>query len=142
VLFSALLATFNSLEGTRHISDRIQFDRVENSFRYLQQWDTASLLKARDLFREIAKEKDAFSQDAIKARFKTDSELERSVIYFFNFVEEILLSIESKRVDEDVLKDAFQEVFRINHEIFFRTFESYRKSSTARNSKKLSDRWQ
>ena len=36
-------------------------------------------------------------------------------------VEEIYLSIESNRVNETLLKDAFQDVFRINHEIFFRT---------------------
>ncbi len=141
VLFSTLLSSFNSLEATQHVEDKIRFDRVENSFAYMQQWDSGHLLQARDLIREIAKQKNALSQEEIGKRFSSNVALERSVVNVFNFVEEIYMSIASGRVDETLLKDAFREVFQTNYECFFLAFKTYSNFSTIHNVNLLHERW-
>lgn len=111
VLFSTLLSSFNSLESTSNIKDRIAFDKTENSFSYMRLWDSDSLKEARDETRKIKKIEKDVSQNQLLKEISERESLERSVITMFNFFEEIFLSIKAKRVNENILKEAFANAY-------------------------------
>lgn len=142
VIFSTLLSSFNSLEATEHIADKIYFDRIENSFAFMERWESDRLLQARDAIRIIAKNKHALSQNEIESKFASSPELERSVINFFNFAEEVYLSIMADRVNESFLKQAFERVFRVTYECFYHAYRAiYPNSSTMLCFEQLYQRW-
>ena len=70
VLSSFLLSSFNSLEATLNIKDRIKFDMTENSFNYMTRWDSPSLKEARDETRRIKKIKDDVSSNQLLKEIK------------------------------------------------------------------------
>lgn len=140
VLFSTLLSSFNSLEATRRIADRIHFDRIENSFAFMRRWEESPLVQARDLIRAVEKDRSSLSVDAIRTKVTADHDLERSVVNYFNFVEEVYLSIIANRVDEKLLKDAFNDVFATNYQLFSEAFGRSNRS-TATHIQLLHDRW-
>ncbi len=116
VLFSSLLSSFNSLEATANIQDRLAFDRVENAFSYMLRWDSQALADARDYTRQIGREQSQLSPEQLCSRIEgvpaeyanpDQRNLQRSVITMVNFFEEIELSIQSGRVDREVLRKAF-----------------------------------
>jgi len=111
VLFSTVLSSYNSLESTSNIKDKIAFDKTENSFAYMLRWDSDSLKEARDETRRIKKNVDEVSPRDLLANISGEESLERSVITMFNFFEEIHLSIQEKRVNEKILKQAFAGVY-------------------------------
>lgn len=118
VLFSALLSSFNSLEASLNIQDKIEFDKTENSFAYMLRWDSPSLKEARDETRRIKKIKDDISTNDLLKRISEDESLERSVITMFNFFEEIYLSIRTCRVNDNLLKEVFADLYKNIHERF------------------------
>ena len=107
VLFSALLTSFNSLEASANVSERIAFDRMENSFEFVRRWESPVLKEARDWTRKIRKEQQSLSPDALRTKIRSDEGLERSVITMFNFFEEMELSIQHSRVEPKLLKRTF-----------------------------------
>jgi len=121
IIFSVLLSSYNSLEASKNVQDRIEFDRIENSFEFMHRWDSPSLKEARDYTRKIKKEKDKFSPEELLKRiegpYKEENEIEkqeslkRSIITMFNYFEEIKLSIDHNRVHGEVLKKALREVY-------------------------------
>ena len=81
ILFSVLLSSFNSLEASQNVQDRIEFDRIENSFDFMHRWDSPSLKEARDYTRRIKKEKDKLSSEELCKRiegpYSDESETEK-----------------------------------------------------------------
>lgn len=111
VLFSTLLSSFNSLEATSNIQDKLRYDKTENSFSFIARWDSPSLKAARDITREVRKQENKLSPDEIMKKIKTVSDLERSVITMFNYFEEMFMSIEASRVNELILVEAFADIY-------------------------------
>ena len=141
VLFSVLLTSFNSLEASLNVQDRIAFDRIENSFEYMRRWDSSALRDARDETRRIRKQQDRLSPDDIISRINSNDDLERSVITMFNFFEEIELSIQKDRVDKPSLQKAFGSLYVPIHDRFKTWIKTGSDSSQRQNLESLRDRW-
>jgi hypothetical protein len=130
VLFSALLSSFNALEATLNVRDRMDFDRVENSFRIIERWEQPTLKEARDYTRKLKAEEHSTSPSELIRRIEGPVEpgheterlkLQRSVIGLFNYFEEIELSIQKNRVDSHLLRQAFKDPY----ESVYRRFRAY-----------------
>lgn len=141
ILFSVLLTSFNSLEATANVQERIKFDRVENAFAYMHRWDTDPLKGARDFTRTIRQEQDSLSPQQLRERISGDKDLERSVIVMFNFFEELELSIRANRVDAGVLLAAFRNVYMDIYERFRPWIDTLNEPTVERHLRDLSKRW-
>ncbi len=111
VISATFLTIWNAWESSKNLTDKMQFDKTENSFKYFERWDNQSLKEARDLTRQIKKEKGKLSDDDLLKKIKECESIERSVITMFNYWEEIYRSIISNRVNTELLKNAFSEVY-------------------------------
>lgn len=120
VLFSSLLASLNAVEATVNLQDRLQFDRVENSFRYIERWESQVLKEARDYTRVLKAEQDSISPTELCRRIEgpvhieereEQRKLQRSVISMFNYFEEIELAIEAGRVEGNLLGRTFKDTY-------------------------------
>lgn len=111
VISATFLNIWNAWDASKNITDKIQFDKTENSFRYFERWDNQSLKDARDLTRQIKKSKSTLSDDELLKKIQECEATERSVITMFNFWEEIHKSIVSNRVNSEMLKDAFGDIY-------------------------------
>jgi hypothetical protein len=131
VLFSALLRLYNSLEASINNQNKMKFDLTENSFKYMERWDSVLLKDARDLLREEITEISAtLSENALVDRIegtgKEDASgkakqehLLRSVITMFNCFEEMELSLQASRVNEGFIKRFCKDVYKDTvHRIF------------------------
>jgi len=111
VISATLINIWNAWDTSKNISNKIKFDITENSFKYFERWDSPSLKEARDLTRKIKKDASKWSDDELLKKIKDCESTERSVITTFNFWEEIYKSINVNRVDPDLLKESFGEVY-------------------------------
>jgi hypothetical protein len=132
VLFSVLLSSFNSLEATSNIQDRINFDRTGNAFRFFERWDSSSLKDARDMTRAVGKEAKDLSPTEIISRVSNNDDLERSVITMFNFFEEINFAIEEKHVNAKLVEKAFAK----SYGNIYKRFESWVEQNIDETQKK------
>jgi hypothetical protein len=156
VLFSALLTSFNTMEATKNTikanentTASINFQKTENSFAYAVRFDSPSLKEARDITRELKRDRNAISNDELIQKIEDQGEnqknLKRSVITMFNFFEEIYLSISHKRVDEDMLKEFFVDMYCDIYDRFkcwITNEKGYMSKMQQGNLKKLYDLWQ
>lgn len=127
VLCTTTLTIWNAWETSKNFSEKINFDKIENSFKFTERWDNNSLKEARDLTRKIKKEKQGISDDDLLKRIQDCESTERSVITMFNFFEEIYSSIQHGRVHEPALKGFFAEVYPDIYERF-KVWRSHKKS--------------
>jgi len=111
VVFSSMLTSFNSLESSKNNDRSIHFAKTENSFSYMERWDSPTLKDARDISRRMTTERCKISDNAFIELVEKDEDLKRSIIAMWNFFEEIELSIQEERVNETVLKRAFSETY-------------------------------
>lgn len=139
VILPTYLNIWQSLESSKIIEERMEFDKLENAFRLIEKWDDNSLLKARQFTREIKELRDSISNNELIRRVNNDSELKQSVIMVFNYWEQVRVSIERGRANESLIKDALNCVFIDMYERFrpwINTNDGYRE-----DIKKLYDRW-
>jgi hypothetical protein len=134
VLFSALIASFNALEASHTTQQRMDFDRIENTFAYFGRWDSPVL-------RAVKKVADDMSQNKILDKIRTDPNLERSVITMFNFFEEIYLSIEVGRVSTPLLRDGFGESYASMYGRFQKWIANHLKQKQQKNLAELLKLW-
>ena len=118
VLFTALLASFNSLEASANVASRMAFDKTENSFEYIRRWDSEVLREARDWTRRIKAERTRLSDEDLIEKINSDEGLLRSVITMFNFFEEMELAMQAERVQDSYLRRAFSVIYPDIHERF------------------------
>ncbi|HEY6976658.1 MAG TPA: hypothetical protein VH396_10240 [Chitinophagaceae bacterium] len=57
VVLPTYLNAWHAVEGEETLKEKLEFDRVENSFRIIEQWDDSHLKEARELTRDILKNK-------------------------------------------------------------------------------------
>ena len=111
VLCTTTLTIWNAWETSKNFSEKINFDKIENAFRFTERWDSNSLKEARDLTRKIKKDKPNMSDVDLFEKIYGCEATARSVITMFNFWEEIYRSILAGRVNEQILKGFFGEVY-------------------------------
>ena len=150
VLFSALLTSFNSLEATSNLQEKLAFDRAQNSFDYISRWEASSLKEARDWTRALAAEKATLSDNDLCARIEglpgqemseAQRGLQRSVITMFNFYEEMELSLQAGRVTDEYLRKAFAQTYDSLYKRFSPWIEKYEGSDQKVHLKSLHKRW-
>jgi len=111
VVSATLLNIWNSWDASSNVLSQIKFAQIDNSFKYLERWESEPLKSARNLTRKIKKEKLRTTDEELLKHITEDEELERSVITMFNFWESMYYAIEKKRVDEDILREAFSDTY-------------------------------
>lgn len=109
---------YNSLESAQVIGDRIQFDKTENSFEFIERWDGPSLKEARDYTRQKLKQCDLIAANELKNEIESNEVLERSIITTFNFFEGMYISIYHNRINEELLKESFAILYCRMYEAF------------------------
>ena len=139
VLCTTTLTIWNAWETSKNFSEKIDFDKTENSFKYTERWDSSSLKEARDLTRSLKKVEKEMSPQELLQKINECDATERSVITMFNFWEEIYRSIEAKRVNEAILKDFFGEVYCDIYERFKTWREQKRENGKSNEALKCWD---
>ena len=141
ILFTVLLSSFNSLEATQNMLYKIKWDKTENSFGFMERWDSPSIKQARDISRTIRSEHESISIEELIHRVDSEPDLKRSVITMLNFFEEMYLSILADRVDENWLKVAFLDVYKEVYAIFGAWIQR-QEDTQKKNLQYLNSRWQ
>lgn len=119
VITAIYFSVQNSLEGTQNIKARIDFDKTQNSMRFIERFDEPSLKESRDFTRRILKIANTIADMKLLEDIKADEKLERSVITNFNFWEGMYFAILHGYVNENLLKSAFKD----NYTLMYKTFE-------------------
>jgi hypothetical protein len=128
VLFSSLLNSFNSLEASKNVNERtefdrqnintrIEFDKIENSFHYIGLWESAILREVRDVLRDIDKRHKNITPAELVRSIESDKNTERSAITILNFFEEIHISRKAGRVNDLYLKETFRIPYLKSYDI-------------------------
>lgn len=111
LLTAVYISIVNTVKASEFKSKDLTFMKIENSFDFYDKWDSELLKNARDVAREINKTRGNLSDAQIVSKINSDTELERSIITIFNFWQSMYMSIKSERVDEDILKRGFLEIY-------------------------------
>ena len=113
--YGVITATYftveNSLESTRNVKAKIDFDKTDNSMKFIERWDGPSLKEARDFTRIILEKRQNITGNELLKEINSDEKLQRSVITTFNFWEGMHFAIQHKNVNEDMLEEAFWEPY-------------------------------
>ena len=152
VLFSTVITSFNSLENGKINKENLKYNRINNSFKYMERFDAPSIKEARDITRKMKKEKSSLSDDDLIKKIegdgsKTSTEqenLKRSVITMFNFFEEIYLSILNNHSEEKILITVYKDMYIDIYDRFkcWLENEKYMGKVQAKNLKDLKLRWE
>ncbi|MHC1713047.1 MAG: hypothetical protein AB9872_12950 [Solidesulfovibrio sp.] len=108
---STVISTWNSLDVIKKEETNKNFTKTENSFRFVERWETPLLKEARRYTRNVRDERTAMCDRDLLEKIKADDKLRESIICTYNFWEEMYLSIKHDRVVESILKDTFSEIF-------------------------------
>jgi len=141
VVTSMLLMSLSSEEARKVRKERYEFDKNEITFKLIERWDMASLKEARDITRSVKGMEIDLSQREIITKVNNNDGLKRSVITMCNFFEEIYFSIHYGRVNEELLKGAFDEVYKDIYERFEVWLEGYLDEKTKKHLVDLKRRW-
>lgn len=117
IILPTYINVTQSLENRNIIKERLEYDKVENSYKLLKEWDDGELLKARELTRQINKNKNKLTGEQIIEKINNEQALEHSILTIFNYWERIRMSIEYKRVNADMIKEALQTVYLMMYTI-------------------------
>ena len=126
VILPTYLSVWQSIEGNATIQQKIEFDKMENTFTIIGNWDNPALLKARALSREIEEKRVHITDEQLKQKISTDQSLKESVILIFNYWEDVRMSIKNKRVNEEALRHSMSAVFDLCYE----TYEAWIKTKS------------
>lgn len=131
--FGVIVATYinlvSSIQKVGSEKHRIEFEKTENTFEYIDRWDSPSLKDVRDFTRNYWLQRQNFSKQDVYDAILNDENLKRSIITLFNFWHQIYLSIKSKRVNEDVLKHSFAHLYVGVCDVFHLWLENHIKST-------------
>lgn len=152
VLFSSVITSFNSLENGKINKENIEYNRICNSFKYLERFDSPSIKAARDITRQMKKEKSSLSDKELMKRIEGDGktqttdqkDLKRSVITMLNFFEEIYISILNKHSNEKILITVYKDMYIDIYDRFKCWIENEESMGKvqANNLKQLKLRWE
>ena len=141
VVISIVYQAEAMLVNSKQISKKIEFDKIENSFELLKDWDNSSLLEARKYTRKIKKERTQISDEELLKKIKDDLDLEHSLVMTFNFWEQIFLSIQKDRVDNSILETAFKDIYIDMHKRFEVWIDKFSSDGTKATLNGLKEIW-
>lgn len=140
VILPTYLNIWQSLESSELIQAKLDFDKMENTFRILEKWDDPSLLEARKFTRRIKEKKDSISNKELLKEIQANETLKQSVIMVFNYWEGIRVSIEGNRINEAVLQDSISGIFNDMYERF-KPWMDKQPSDMQEDFRELYQRW-
>ena len=88
----------------KNAKDDRDFKIIENTYALLSRWDDSHFAEARKFTRKIAKDNDKMSNNDKLAEIDKNENLKHSIILVLNYIQSIYMSIETKRVKEDIVK--------------------------------------
>jgi uncharacterized membrane protein len=118
VVLPTYLNVWQSLEAGKQISDKIRFDKIENTYRLIEKFDDPSAIAARFLCREVQDQKLHLSDADLIKRIKDDDKLRDSVTQVFNYWENVRISIKYDRVNMQMLRDSLAPPFNRQFDTF------------------------
>ena len=145
--YGVITATYftvqNSLESAKNVKAKIDFDKTENSVKFIERWDSPSLNEARDFTRDILEKRQQIAASDLLNKINSNEKLKKSVITTFNFWEGMYLAISHENVNEILLKSAFRDNYCIMYETFKIWIGEMGKEypETAENLEKIHKRW-
>ncbi|MFT5836418.1 MAG: hypothetical protein ACI9RG_001324 [Sulfurimonas sp.] len=104
VVFSIIHNTESIIENNKQMKEKMDIDKIENTFQLLRAWDDEHLFKARKFTREIGDMRDSISNEDLIKKIDSDPELRQSVILVLNYIENIRVSINYSRIDTEIFK--------------------------------------
>ena len=144
IVSATILNVWNALDTSRNNLKQIEFQKVENSIKYLERWDTELLFNAREFARSIESRRAKMADADLKTEINSNDKYQGYVILIFNFWEEIYLSIESGLTDEAILKRAFARLYLTqyhNFKVWIEESKDEGYQEMANNLEKLETRW-
>jgi len=135
VIFSIIHNTESIIENNKQIKEKIEIDKIENTFQLLKDWDDEHLFKARKLTREIKDMRDTISNQDLISKIDSDPDLRQSVILVFNYFEHVRFSIKQKRIDTKIFKESLSGTI-ID---IIKRFEPYSKKLGEQNNKDMEE---
>ena len=145
--YGVITATYftvqNSFESTKNIKAKIDFDKTENSMKFIERWDGPSLKEARDFTRKILEKRQHIAGNELLTDINTNEDLQRSVITTFNFWEGMYFAIQHRNVNEHLLEEAFWDTYCNMYKTFEIWIDSLKNEypDTTKNLKIFYNRW-
>jgi hypothetical protein len=140
VVLPTYLNVWQSLENNKMLEEKLRFDKVENSYKLIERWDTSNLFEARRFTRELkAAEKD-LSPNQLIEKVEGNPKLKESVILVFNYWDGVRVSIKEQRVDAEVLRKVCRTAFCDMYKRFSPWIET-QEQSYQNDLKELHDMW-
>jgi len=124
VILTIVNHTESIIENNNEMIKKLKYSKIENTYNLLRDWDDEHLFKARKLTRDIRDKKSNMSEKKLIKTIEKDDELRQSVILVLNFIDQIRFSINSDRVDKQLIKEHLGDIIV---DIIIR-FESFSKS--------------
>ena len=123
----------------------LDFLKKEHSLKLIDSWNHPALLEARRLMRELDKESEDISVTELLEKIENDNGpggLEESVIRVFNYWDRVRLAVAPGGVDEEILKDAFADIFVAMYRQFTPWLDTRKNPKYKADLKILFDRWE
>jgi hypothetical protein len=134
VVLPTYLNVWQSIENNQNVQEKIQFDKIENTFRIIEKWDDPALLAARGFARAIGKNIDNMGGAELLQKINSEPGLEESIILIFNYWENVRVSIKANRINEKMLQESVSAMF----DQLYDTFKPWVKSRSPQSQKDLS----
>ena len=106
VLFTVIYNTESIIKNNKQIKQKIEIDKIENTFKLIKAWDDEHLFKARKFTREIKDMRNSISNENLIKKINSDPELRQSVILVLNYIEQIRVSIKHSRINNEMFKNS------------------------------------
>ncbi len=117
-LLAALVTSIAAFREAKSSAQNVRMGTLNNTFAYLEKWDSPLLMQARDLIRKYGSQKNQLSKKTVLDAIKQDQGIERSVITILNFFQDVKLSCDHDRVLEPILRRAFARPYVELYELF------------------------
>ena len=106
------------METAKVLDDQVRRQKVENTFAVLEKWDHPSLLQARGFTRKLKLQHSTLSPDRLNEKIDAEEDLAQSIVLVFNYFENVRVSVETDRVDANLLSDMLGGVYQDIYERF------------------------
>jgi hypothetical protein len=89
------------------------------SYECIERWDSQDLRVFRDVIRKFFTKGSSVDKEALYAQLKIDQELSRSLIFVFNYFQELSGKISCGLIDKTIIYNALGDAYIRIHEMFF-----------------------
>jgi hypothetical protein len=85
----------------------------ENALRYLERWNDPQFCESKVDAEQVIKIQEKEGTEAVTAKINENDTFKRKVSDILNFFEEIAIAIDSRTVDEEILKKAYRGLLNL-----------------------------